>query len=108
MMRAMRLYGVRNLSHKKVDNAPTPTNKFCVNCKYVIHDSNPFYTYNGTNKLFSKCWLFSKINHAMKHTYLVSGDLHPRQIEYYSCYEARKYDTMCGEKGKYFNEKNKK
>ena len=63
--------------------------KLCIHCKHFIKNDKSEY---------GKCELFTKMN---MDTFVVNGEKHDN-IDYYYCSTARQFDTMCGEKGKYY------
>ncbi len=73
--------------------------KLCIDCKFY---KNNFFT----NSKFGKCSLFLKDEH--DDYFLVNGK---NNIEYYQysgyyyCSTSRKYDNMCGNEGKFYEEK---
>jgi hypothetical protein len=75
--------------------------KLCVNCKFFRND------FLSSNK-FGKCSLLSKVTYKSDDEidyYLVNGIEPVKNIEYTYCSIARKYDSMCGKEGKFYEEK---
>ena len=68
--------------------------KLCINCK--------FYTKENiiTSNEFGKCKMFPKDNNNIY--FLVDGI---NKEDYYYCSVARKYDSMCGKEGKFYEKK---
>ena len=73
--------------------------KLCVDCKFFTKD---FFTINK----FGKCSLFPKVDDI--NYFLVDGNKDNINSEYHYCSTSRKYDHMCGEEGKLFENKNVK
>jgi hypothetical protein len=67
------------------------TPKYCINCIYLVHDK--------TYPEYSTCSKFP-INDKDDH-FLVTGEIQIKNIKYNYCSVARKFDHMCGEKGKF-------
>jgi hypothetical protein len=75
--------------------SPTPIPKLCIHCKH--------YTKNILkNSEFGKCLLFLREKENDK--YLVPGKK-INKSDYYYCSVARKYNHLCGEKGKMYEQK---
>ena len=69
--------------------------KLCIDCKYFRkHDFLK-------DTIFGKCLLFPDTND--DDYFLVNGYRNYNK-EYYHCSTARKYDSMCGKEGKYYEE----
>lgn len=70
--------------------------KFCVNCRH--------FKGNLFSDKFSTCKLFPLIEKEYDEAdYLVTGKQNTKH--YYYCTTARKFDTMCGLEGKYYDKK---
>lgn len=78
---------IRNKFITHLDNKP----KLCIDCKFFKKDL-------FSNK-YGKCSLF--ITEDDNKTFLVDG-IDRTQIEYQYCAIARKYEDMCGEEGKFY------
>ena len=79
-------------------NPPIKPN-LCVNCKFFTKD---FFTMNK----FGKCALFPKEDQEDDNRYfLVDGTKTNNKQEYNFCSIARKYERMCGQEGKFYEEK---
>jgi hypothetical protein len=65
----------------------------CVQCKFFKKD---FWN----DPKFGKCTLFS--TPVEDYDYLVTGMKTPKKVEYDFCSIARKYESMCGKEGKFF------
>jgi len=81
---------------------PKPEPKFCKDCKHVRREFfdviiSPFRPYR-----FAKCSLIAMEKNADAN-YLSEGHLHQDELQYSSI--ARKYNDMCGEKGKFWEAK---
>lgn len=74
----------------------------CVNCKFFRKE----YSLLSSNK-FGKCSAFPEVNKSNNddEDYLVTGIKYNKPKEYTYCSIARKYDSMCGKEGKYYEEK---
>ena len=68
--------------------------RFCKNCKFFIQQK-------GLPESFGKCGLFPKIEEEF---FLVTGIME-QKTDYNYCSTARYIETMCGEKGKHYQEK---
>ena len=70
--------------------------KFCINCKFY---KKTFFTFSE----FGKCTMFplKKTNDE----YLVNGTNTPTIEEYHYCSTSRLSERMCGEEGKFYEEK---
>ena len=68
--------------------------RICVNCQYYLptKDGNPKN---------SKCYLFPRKETTIN--FLVSGVMD--KDRYYHCSVSREFDSLCGEEGKYYEEK---
>jgi hypothetical protein len=73
--------------------------KLCVDCKFFTKDL-------FTNNKFGKCSLFPKVENV--NFFLVDGSKDNINSEYHYCSTSRKYDHMCGQEGKLFENKNVK
>ena len=71
-------------------------NKNCANCKFAIKQ-NPLFL---NDMSFSKCALFSVYRDSS-----FSKKEKRDEILYYYCSTARTHETMCGQEGKYFEER---
>lgn len=70
--------------------------KLCIDCK--------FYTKNFfTSSEFGKCSLFP--TEKENDYFLVNGNKNNDDVEYHYCSTARKFERMCGEKGKFYEKK---
>lgn len=69
--------------------------KFCINCKFY---KKTFFT----DSEFGKCTMFPRKQ--TNDNYLVNGK-NATIEEYYYCSTVREYDNMCGEEGKFYEEK---
>jgi hypothetical protein len=67
--------------------------KLCINCKYLIP--------NTRNIKFSKCFLFPKVEE--DHFKFINGDIDDT-IDYHYCSTARGTNSMCGKKGKEYEQ----
>ena len=78
-----------------------PTTKFCLNCRYFLHNSN-------TGIQIGKCSQFPHI--IQDNSYLITGSTSIYQeIDYRYVSVARSCETMCGKEGKMYKRKyNKK
>ena len=63
---------------------------FCVNCVHYIPHKMP---------QFGQCKLFPQ-----KNNYLITGEIKVDKIKYSYCSTTRKYDHMCGESGKNYED----
>lgn len=80
---------------------PPITPKFCKNCKYFISDKSI-----SKSLEFGKCQLFNTTTVYKDDSYLVTGiDKSIVNVKYDFCSIARNYDNMCGQDGKYFEDK---
>jgi hypothetical protein len=70
--------------------------KICVNCKHFNKD---FWS----EKKFGKCTLFPR--EEISKSYLVDGKHDIKNDDYYYCSTARGFDSLCGEKGTFFEKK---
>jgi hypothetical protein len=70
---------------------------FCVNCTH----------FRGSlfGSKFGKCSLFPVIENVDNGDYLVDGTTKKPTVDYKYCSVVRTYDSMCGEKGKMYEEK---
>ena len=66
--------------------------KLCIDCKFFIKDS-------FTSNKYGKCSLF--IEEEENDSFLVNG-IDNNNIKYQYCSIARKYEDMCGKKGKFY------
>ena len=73
---------------------PVYSMPFCKNCKFFIQQ-------HGIPESFGKCGLFPKVEQDF---FLVTGIMEQKN-DYNYCSTARFIDTMCGEKGKHYQEK---
>jgi len=67
---------------------------FCKNCNFFIQQ-------HGIPESFGKCGLFPKVEQDF---FLVTGIMEQKN-DYNYCSTARCIDSMCGEKGKHYQEK---
>ena len=79
--------------------------KFCINCKHYIPNKNIFLY--PENSKYSYCRKFPYEDNSDYNYYLVNNDEKYNKIveNYYYCSLARKSNLMCGEEGKYYEEK---
>ena len=71
--------------------------KFCIDCKF--YKNNFFF---GSNA-YGKCSLFPY--DPVDDDYLVNGINNNEDKDYYHCSTARKWEDMCGKKGKFYEKK---
>lgn len=64
--------------------------KFCVYCEHFIPKK-------GGNNEFGRC---KKFPHDWTDNYLITGEKKAEESNYHFCSTARKFDYMCGERGK--------
>lgn len=67
---------------------------FCRNCKFFIQQK-------GSPESFGKCGLFPRIE---EDYFLVTGVMETN-TDFYYCSTVRKFENMCGEKGKLYQDK---
>lgn len=75
--------------------------KFCTDCKFFRNDL--------MGSQFGKCALFPEVkdnNDNDDFDYLVNGMKRVKPVEYTYCSISRKYDSMCGKDGKFYEKKN--
>jgi len=77
-----------------LSNSLIISNKFCINCKYIIHNINNDYFY-------AKCSFYPKEKD--NYLYLITGNKSDIKCDY--CSIAREFDSMCGIDGKNYEEK---
>lgn len=78
---------------------PVKKPNLCVNCKFFTKE---FLSMNR----FGKCAVFPKEDQDDDNRYvLVDGTKTNNKMEYNFCSIARKYERMCGEEGKFYEEK---
>lgn len=80
--------------------------KICKNCKHFMPNKNFFPFFSSLPTKYAKCAKFPSIDLSddERINKLVGCNDNPDR-EYRYCSIARKYDTYCGEIGKYFEEK---
>ena len=69
--------------------------KFCINCKFFIKSTL-------CNNMFGRCAIFQTENNINNIDYLVYGR---NNKEYKLCSEVRYDENLCGNNGKYYEEK---
>jgi hypothetical protein len=69
--------------------------KQCFNCRYFITDNN--------SGIFGKCSLFPIIEKNIN--FLINDANIEEEKDYFFCGVTRKYDSMCGEKGKLYKKR---
>jgi hypothetical protein len=82
---------------------PIQNSVICKNCKFLIPDNSFWLTsfFDNSNIRYGKCSRFPEdLTDSEKMDYLVSGKISKPRYNY--CSIARKYDSMCGEQGKYY------
>jgi len=89
------LFSLLQTTFSTASTIPTDP-KFCINCKFSLKEN--FLTPD----MFCKC---SKFSYLEDDYFFVNGRGRPQKTKYHYCSTARKFDHMCGEEGKKYEEK---
>ena len=91
-MFALRLLRVSSAGLKSIHTEP----KFCVNCKHCL-PSEGYKLYDSSRLEFAKC--LANPCEIKDDSYLISGVLRPKVMDYQYCSSARSWPDRCGPDG---------